>query len=130
LSNGWFLGLDSLTALPADIPNHGEHLVRYCGWYSNVIRGKRKKAENEAGGAGTQELVEGPASASGRALKQQWARLIKQVYEVDSLVCPRCSGTMRIIAFIEQPEVIERILTHLGLWPAPAHGAPGYSLSA
>jgi hypothetical protein len=28
---------------------------------------------------------------------------------------------MRIIAFIEQPEVIEKILTHLGLWPAPAH---------
>ena len=89
LSNGRFLGLDSLTALTAHIPNHGEHLVRYCGWYSNVIRGKRKNAENEAGGAGTQELVERPASASGRALKQQWARLIKQVYETDPLVCPR-----------------------------------------
>jgi len=28
------------------------------------------------------------------------------------------------IAFIEQPEVIEKILTHLGLWPAPAHSPP------
>jgi hypothetical protein len=27
---------------------------------------------------------------------------------------------MRIIAFIEQPEVIGKILIHLGLWPAPA----------
>ncbi len=34
---------------------------------------------------------------------------------------------MRIIAFIEQPEVIEKILSHLGLWPA--HGPPaGYPL--
>jgi hypothetical protein len=33
--------------------------------------------------------------------------LIKQVYEVDPLVCPRCAGTMRIIAFIEQPAVID-----------------------
>lgn len=27
----------------------------------------------------------------------------------------------RIIAFIEQPAVIEKILTHLALWPGPAH---------
>jgi hypothetical protein len=31
---------------------------------------------------------------------------------------------MRIIAFIEQPAVIEKILTHLGLWPARAHSPP------
>ena len=37
---------------------------------------------------------------------------------------------MRILAFIEQPEVIAKILTHLGLWPAPAHSPPvaGYPL--
>jgi hypothetical protein len=31
---------------------------------------------------------------------------------------------MRLLAFIEQPEVIEKILTHLGVWPAPAHSPP------
>jgi hypothetical protein len=31
---------------------------------------------------------------------------------------------MRIIAFIEQPEVIEQILTHLGLWPVHAPSPP------
>jgi len=30
----------------------------------------------------------------------------------------------RFIAFIEQPEVIEKILTHLGLWPVPARSSP------
>jgi len=30
------------------------------------------------------------------------------------------------IAFIEQPEVIEKILTHLGLWPAQAHSPPAW----
>ena len=30
--------------------------------------------------------------------KRAWARLIKQVYEVDLLGCPRCAGPMRIIA--------------------------------
>jgi hypothetical protein len=31
---------------------------------------------------------------------------------------------MRIVAFIEQREVIAKVLTHLGLWPAPGHGPP------
>jgi len=31
---------------------------------------------------------------------------------------------MRIIACIEQPEVTEKILTHLGLWPTHIHSPP------
>jgi hypothetical protein len=31
---------------------------------------------------------------------------------------------MRLIASIEKPAVIEKILTHLGLWPATAHSPP------
>ena len=38
--------------------------------------------------------------------------LIKRVYEVDPLECPKCQGEMKIISFIErrQRDVIERIL--------------------
>ena len=62
--------------------------------------------------------------------KRAWARLIKHVYEVDPLVCPRCMGSMGIIAFTEQPEVIRKILTHLGLWPAHVHSPPTQSIAA
>ena len=31
---------------------------------------------------------------------------------------------MQIIAFIDQAAVIEKILIHLGLWPASAHSPP------
>jgi hypothetical protein len=37
---------------------------------------------------------------------------------------------MRIIAFIEQPEVIEKILAHLGLWPTRVHSPPVESVAA
>ncbi len=33
-------------------------------------------------------------------------------FEVDPLQCPRCGQEMHIVAFIIQPEVIDRILTH------------------
>jgi hypothetical protein len=45
-----------------------------------------------------------------------WARLIRKVYEADPLECPKCKGPMRIIALIEDPGVIRRILEHLGQW--------------
>jgi hypothetical protein len=43
---------------------------------------------------------------------------------VDPLVCPRCGGNMKIIALIEEPAVVERILKHLELWrdPEPRRG--------
>ena len=93
--------------------------------YSNVNRGKRRKAQGEDPSS-IDEYSEVSASAATRA----WARLIKQVYEVDPRVCPRCAGPMRIIAFIEQSAVSEKILRHLALWPAPAHSPPVASLAA
>ncbi len=45
----------------------------------------------------------------------RWAELIRKVFEVDPLACPKCPGEMKLIAFITQPQsdVIEKILTHL-----------------
>jgi hypothetical protein len=45
-------------------------------------------------------------------------------YEIDPLTCPKCRGQMRIIAFLEDEEVIKRILTHLGLWEVKARPPP------
>jgi len=116
-----FSATDCLAALTAHIPNAGEDLVRYYGWYSNVNRGKRRKAQ----GAGeAPDTIEEFTEVSASAAKRAWARLITQVSEVDPLICPRCTGPMRLIACIEQPEVIEEILTHLGVWTAHAHSPP------
>jgi hypothetical protein len=41
-------------------------------------------------------------------------RLLARIYEVLPLVCPRCGGELRLIAFITRPEAIGNILTHLG----------------
>ena len=98
-----FSACDWLAALTAHIPNAEEHLVRYYGWYSNVSRGKRRKAQGEE-----PITIEDFPEVSISAAKRAWARLITQVYEVDPLMCPRCTGPMRIIAFIEQPEVNPR----------------------
>lgn len=43
-----------------------------------------------------------------------WAMLLARIYEVFPLICPKCGGTMKIIAFIDEGEAIREILTHLG----------------
>jgi hypothetical protein len=39
--------LDWIAALTTHIPNKGEQLIRYYGYYSNVSKGKRKKEKPE-----------------------------------------------------------------------------------
>jgi putative transposase len=114
--------LDFLAEFTQHIPAKGSHLIRYYGWYSNKSRGMRKKAE-----APDKPSSQGDASAAASArCSRTWAMLIKRVYEVDPLGCPRCGGRMKVIAFIEPPqgEVIEKILRHCGLWQASAPRAP------
>ena len=85
-------------------------MVRYYGYYSNKCRGQRKKA-----GSGEIEpsVTEPTASFASR---KSWAHLIQKIYEVDPLLCPRCFSEMRVISVIEDPDVMEKILKHLGLW--------------
>jgi hypothetical protein len=51
-----------------------------------------------------------------KELKKRWSYFIRKVYETDPLTCSKCQGEMRIIRFFDQPDVIKKILQHLGLW--------------
>ena len=103
------------------MPNQGENLVRYYGWYSNVCRDKCRKAQEGTPSGAPAELTVVPVTPANR----EWARLINEVYEVDPLVCPDAAGgAIGIIALIQQPEAIEQILTHLDLWPVRSHSPP------
>ena len=67
-------------------------------------------------------------SPDARAYRKAWARLLSKVYEIDPMVCPRmhgregnrrfptspkCGSEIKVIAIIQEPEKIKRILRHL-----------------
>ena len=54
-----------------------------------------------------------------RPRNYSWAHLLRRVFEVDVLKCPRCGGRMRILAAINPPEAIYKILDCLGLPTRP-----------
>ena len=109
-----FEPVDFLAEVSAHIPDPHEKTTIFYGWYSNRTRGYRKRH----GLLGDAPPIASPperAAPASLAARRSWARLIRQVYEVDPLVCARCGGTMKIIALIERPAVIRQILDHLGL---------------
>jgi hypothetical protein len=118
-------GAEWLELLLRHVPDRYEHLVRYVGWYSNRARGERAKAPTGHDPLASPAVpVEALSEFAARA-KAAWARLIRKVYEADPLECPKCKGPMRIIALIDDPGVIRRILEHLGRWaPAPSERGP------
>jgi transposase len=64
-----------------------------------------------------------------------WAEMIRKVYEVDPMVCPKCGGTMKVIVFITEYAVVDRIIDHLKLRfvadkPPPSHVFEQVALTA
>ena len=63
-----------------------------------------------------------------------WARRLKRVFGVEIESCTRCGGELKIIASIEEPQLIAKILSHLeraapeqyqSELPLGARGPPG-----
>ena len=50
-----------------------------------------------------------------------WAQLLRRVFAIEVFCCPHCGGPRRLVAFLTEPQVIDRILKHLGIdpWPQP-----------
>jgi len=42
-----------------------------------------------------------------------WVQRLKRVFNIDNETCSRCGGAVRVIGAIEDPVVIDKILTHL-----------------
>jgi uncharacterized protein YbaR (Trm112 family) len=110
--------------LAAIIPRPAVNLVLYHGvlapharWRSHVVRYGRPAPDVQAREREASPRAVGPRGA------RTWAALMRRVFDLDVLACPRCGGRLRLIATVEDPAVVGKILAHLGLLH-PA-GSPG-----
>ena len=112
--------LEFIARVTSHIPDKGQVTVRYYGLYANVHRGKVKKASLGPFALRIAEDELRPIPSKG------WAEMIRRVYEVDPMVCPQCGGQMKVIAFLTDFSVGDRIIGHLKLSfvaerPPPPH---------
>jgi hypothetical protein len=109
-----------IARVTSHIPDKGQVTVRYYGLYANAHRGKVKKAGLGLSPLRILEEELRPIPSKG------WAEMIRKVYEVDPMVCPQCGATMKVIAFLTDYAVVDRIINHLKLTfvaerPPPPH---------
>jgi hypothetical protein len=53
-----------------------------------------------------------------------WAQLLRRVFKVDVERCPKCDGTLKLVAMITETAALTRLLTHLGLPTTPPRVEP------
>jgi len=85
-------------ALPAQV-----HVPR---WH-DPHRARAAGSDGAAGGAGAADPPAAP-----RHVAMSWARRLQRVFGIEIEACARCGGNLKIIASIEEPAVIARILVH------------------
>ena len=104
-----FEPLDFIARRAALIPRPRVNLTRFHGvfaphsrWRAQVTRGARGRR-----GAADQ------CTEADEPVSMTWARRLKRVFHIDIESCERCGGAVRIIASIEDPQIIAKILAHL-----------------
>jgi len=109
-----FEPLDLIARLVSLVPKPRVNLTRFHGVfapnskYRSMLtparRGKRKKHHS------ADEADQTPAE---KRASMTWAKRLKRVFNIDIETCEKCGGDVRIIASIEDPAVIKKILAHL-----------------
>lgn len=116
-----FEPLDFIARLAALVPKPRMHLTRFHGVfapnskYRALVTGEVKRGDKKVQST---PAIEDPPEIARRA-KMTWAQRLKRVFNIDVTICRHCQGPVKIIACIEDPQVITRILAHLNQKEAP-----------
>ena len=108
-----FEPVDFIARLAALVPKPRINLTRYHGvlapnhrWRGEVTPAKHGKEPKMGANAEVKTPAECHAAMT-------WAQRLKRVFNIDIEVCGRCGGSARVIACIEDQDIIDKILAHL-----------------
>ena len=99
--------MEFMGRLAALVPKPRVNLTRFHGVFSPNSKLRKDVVP--------QKPVEEQENPKPKAYSMTWAQRLKRVFSIDIEKCEKCGGPVRIIASIEDPDVIQKILNHLGL---------------
>jgi hypothetical protein len=106
-----FEPFDFMSRLAALVPLPRIHLVRYHGVFASAST--LRAAVTPAGrGRGARSERDAKPPSAPKHVSLTWMQRLKRVFGIEIERCRRCGGALKVIASIEEPGVIERILAH------------------
>jgi len=110
-----FEPLDFIARLAALVPKPRVNLTRFHGVFapnsahrSQVTPARRGRGNTHKAPAEEEQTTPGERHAA-----MSWAQRLKRVFNIDIQTCSACGGAVKVIACIQDPAVIDKILTHL-----------------
>ena len=104
--------MEFIGRLAALVPRPRANLARFHGVFSRGGLPPNSKLREHVV---PQKPVEEQEDPKPKAYSMTWAQRLKRVFAIEIEKCEKCGGSVRIIASIEDPDVIQKILKHLGL---------------
>ena len=98
--------IDFIARLAALVPRPRAHLTRYHGVFAPNCKHRHRIIPNPV-----RQSARVPQAS--RPAPMRWMQRLERVFHIDIEHCGVCGGTLRVIACIEIPALIEKILTHL-----------------
>jgi hypothetical protein len=96
--------LDFIARLAALVPRPRLNLTRFHGVFAPNFKHRRKIVPRRARGRVDTDKPPAPMS---------WMQRLKRVFAIDIETCPDCGGKLRVVAAIEDPPLIGKILAHV-----------------
>jgi len=110
-----FEPIDFIARLAALVPKPRVNLTRFHGVFApnskhriHVTPAKRGKGRKAQSGTAWKDKTQAE-----RHIAMTWMQRLKRVLDIDIEICERCKGPVKIIACVEDPAVIKKILKHL-----------------
>jgi hypothetical protein len=121
-----FEPLDFIAKLAALVPKPRVNLTRFHGVYAPNSK-HRVDVTPAKRGKGRVRKENKDKTPEQRHRGMTWAQRLKRVFDIDVSICPKCGGEARVIASIEDQQIIDKILAHLmkkGALPPPPELLP------
>ena len=108
-----FEPLDFMARLAALVPKPRFYLTGFHGVFAPnskhhaMVTGEAKRKQPSS--TSTRSSLD----CEERCCKMSWAMRLKRVFNIDVTICRHCQGLVRVIACIEDSQVINQILSHI-----------------
>jgi len=110
-----FEPLDFIARLAALVPKPRVNLTRFHGVFAPNSRHRALVTPAKRGKGNKVKAVDDrqEQTPAERRASMTWSQRLKRVFNIDIETCSACGGAMQVIACIEDPVIIKKILDHL-----------------